>query len=330
MCTIEQLSTSCRSQCSSLVPKDCYDEEVSHESQFSTTPSGKKRSLQLQAVYKKFPPGSVRWTQWIDQLQLIGVCKERSATLLATSPLLLQCAADARSQRFKHIDLLIRAKTDLSCKDVLSMLYKHPMIAAANVQSVAEAISWFRYDLKLSRADLGMIFLRNPSVSAFRAISLQQRLKIFHNLGMSTSQVKACWLRSPNLIKVSPHSLQTRFAVIQVLFGYNATTVLDQVPTALLRPTAMFQQRLLFVQHFGHMNPTLPEIDSCSSPTEFAKKKVRKHLTDCGKSLPKLCQQLHQLSGMAPIFKTLKLNPMTMTEVQYFQAFVKGLLSQNV
>lgn len=302
-------------------------EQPSH--QRGRTPFGKERSRLQQQLFHRHPPGSVRWTQWMSELHLIGFTKAEAASALSTSPLVLCSVADGRAQKFQHTISYLMSTTSLAARDMVYMAKQQPLLILSDVVGVAYMCSWFKDKLALDPRQLGSILYRKPNVTMFRASGLQDRMDMLAGLGLHPEDIKTCWLRTPGLLKVSCATMRKKFRILKDLFKTSEVAVLKDLPNALLRSERVFQERVLFLRHLHNVSPSLPSINCCDTDLVFAHRKVRHHLRHLSKTFPRLCLELQQLPGMASVMENCRFTPETMTEHQYFQAFVKRFLTQE-
>lgn len=295
-----------------------------------TTPSGKQRSLLMQKIYNKFNPDSERWKLWMQELRLIGYTDAEAETLLSAHPKPLQYIPTGTGLRFQTVISLIVSETNLEAKDVLHMAKHHPYVMHVSHSGSAALIAWFRSDCGLSSEQVGSVLSRSPDLVTYRQFTLQERLNLFLALGVTPAGFADCLFRTPDLFKQSPVNLVEKFEALSRLFGVSALEVLEQHPSALLQRKALFDERVSFLRHLGHASPTLSNMCCGARDIRYSRQHLKAHQKRSMKSLSQLCHELSLLPGMQLVFDDLKLQPDSMTELQYYQAFVKWLPTQSV
>lgn len=293
-----------------------------------TTPSGKRRSLLMQKIYDEFNPNSERWKLWNQELQLIGYTNHQAKTLLSAHPKQLQFTPAGTALRFHSVMSLIVSETNLTVDNVLHMAKHHPYIMRTSPLVLTALIAWFKAECGFTSAQVGSVLYRCPTILSYRKLTLQERLNVFLARGVPASSLGECLARTPTLFKHSRVDLVERLNIMYSLFGVSGLQVLQQHPTALLQPKTLFKERVAFLRHLGYANPTLANMWCGNWDVKYATRHLKSHQASCGKPLPQLCHELKLLAGMPEVFEDLKLQPDTMSELQYYQAFVKWLPTQ--
>lgn len=142
-------------------------------------------------------------------------------------------------------------------------------------------------------------------------------------LGLDKAGVKACWIKTPDLLKFKPGLLLDRVALIQALFpGINIPELLKSDPAALLHPSKNLTDRVLFLQQLRDAPVTLADVLHAISDPNFALKTVGDYLASSGKSMLQLCTELQAQPGVGAYMAEYRVNPITMNEYSYYRVVI--------
>lgn len=285
---------------------------------------GRRGSQAARHAAQPHLPGSVRWCQWADQLQLLGLTQEEADTALSLVRPVLKQAPIHTNKELKSFAIALLQDTSLTAEQLKQIAMCCPdILKMTRSDQVVGNLRWFRNVLGVTTDEWVQLVCKFRPLFQLHERSLQQMMEELLVVGFDQGGVKACWLQTPGLLKLRPGALLDKVAVLQALFrGISVLEVMLTDPSALLHPTRNLRDRVLFLRKLDGEGVSLANIQHVLSDAEFALQVVGLHLAGSGKSLPQLCSELQAQPRVAAFMKKIKVDPATMDEHKYYQVAV--------
>ncbi|MEW5308185.1 MAG: hypothetical protein WDW38_000162 [Sanguina aurantia] len=261
-----------------------------------TSTSGRaSRAAQTQGAH---PPGSVRWNQWVQQLQLAGLTPGQAAAALSSTPTLLDRDAGNKAEGFKNLSAVLMSERLLTARQLQQLLAGRPeVLMVAAKQAVVENIRWCTEVLGVdTTAWVGMALACRVLVRLQRR-ELQERYDFMVGAGLEGAGVRALWLRQPELLRNNAQAMAEKLRILAALFGVSGLQVLAQAPGVLMHASRGLRERAHFLQRLGHTQLSLVHIRHASTDAEFALQAVGAHVRASGTPLAQLWRELQGVPG---------------------------------
>lgn len=196
----------------------CIAGSPSDSSMHSGKPKGGRREGQASEVIgQPNPPGSERWNQWAKQLQILGLTPDQIiATLSPVQRMMNRPPANSDAQ-LKSLATAILRDTGLTVGQLQQIAMHCPdLLRITNTEALVGNLNWFKVRLGVSMEEWVRLVCSCRPLLLEHKTSLQLRMNELTLLGLERAEVRACWMKNPDILRLRNGALQEKVTQLQV------------------------------------------------------------------------------------------------------------------
>lgn len=284
-----------------------------------------KRFAQQVVKQRRFQLHSMESREaWELEFLAMGLPILAARTAAASQSSILGSEVDGAALRFKQVSDLLQNHAEMTQTEVVGMVIRCPMNAASSPCKVQESLVWLRDTAGFTPQEIKVLVRTHLYSIQCSPSLLGLNWGLYRDAGLDSRETRPLWLESPWVLS---HDLKSKLCHLDLLFGLSHRSVLLYNIGLLVASIKTSKVRFGMLRHWGLEDVCASRVITPTTHLEFADHEIGLQVQRSGKPMSFLCHELQQQPGMSSILPKVKMEPDTMTALQYYTLFSKWYLA---